>query len=83
MAILAFLPSLPFLSSLIVHNIVHIVRSSYPVFVYSVHFLFPVCADDEGETALYQASAAGSTECVHLLLLAGASASLGNEVNID
>ncbi|KAG0052773.1 TBC1 domain, member 5 [Gryganskiella cystojenkinii] len=38
--------------------------------------------DDEGETALYQASAAGSTECVHLLLLAGASASLGNEESI-
>ncbi|KAF9910216.1 hypothetical protein EC991_007143 [Linnemannia zychae] len=35
--------------------------------------------DDEGETALYQAAAAGSTECVQLLLLANASASLGNE----
>ncbi|KAF8945107.1 hypothetical protein BGZ47_003248 [Haplosporangium gracile] len=35
--------------------------------------------DDEGETALYQAAAAGSTECAQLLLLAGASASLGNE----
>ncbi|KAG0277003.1 hypothetical protein BGZ95_006686 [Linnemannia exigua] len=35
--------------------------------------------DDEGETALYQAAAAGSTECVQLLLLAGASARLGNE----
>ncbi|KAG0364965.1 hypothetical protein BGZ54_006997 [Gamsiella multidivaricata] len=35
--------------------------------------------DDEGETALYQAAAAGSTECVQLLLLAGASASRGNE----
>ncbi|KAG0207420.1 hypothetical protein BGX33_006835 [Mortierella sp. NVP41] len=35
--------------------------------------------DDEGETALYQAAAAGSTECVQLLLLAGASTSLGNE----
>ncbi|KAF9423160.1 hypothetical protein BGZ94_008395 [Podila epigama] len=35
--------------------------------------------DDEGETALYQAAAAGSTECVQLLLLAGASAQQGNE----
>ncbi|KAF9128135.1 hypothetical protein BGW39_005323 [Mortierella sp. 14UC] len=35
--------------------------------------------DDEGETALYQAAAAGSTECAQLLLLANASASLGNE----
>ncbi|KAG0288450.1 hypothetical protein BGZ96_007794 [Linnemannia gamsii] len=35
--------------------------------------------DDEGETALYQAAAAGSTECAQLLLLQGASASLGNE----
>ncbi|KAI1317504.1 TBC1 domain, member 5 [Mortierella claussenii] len=38
--------------------------------------------DDEGETALYHAAAAGSTECVQLLLLAGASASLGNEESI-
>ncbi|KAF9314504.1 hypothetical protein BG003_004122 [Podila horticola] len=36
--------------------------------------------DDEGETALYQAAAAGSTECVQLLILAGASAIQGNEV---
>ncbi|KFH71772.1 hypothetical protein MVEG_02067 [Podila verticillata NRRL 6337] len=35
--------------------------------------------DDEGETALYQAAAAGSTECVQLLILAGASAIQGNE----
>ncbi|KAF9187738.1 hypothetical protein BGZ51_001123 [Haplosporangium sp. Z 767] len=35
--------------------------------------------DDEGETALYQAAAAGSTKCVQLLLLAGASAMQGNE----
>ncbi|KAF9921361.1 hypothetical protein FBU30_008636 [Linnemannia zychae] len=35
--------------------------------------------DDEGETALYQAAAAGSTECAQLLLLAGASANQGNE----
>ncbi|KAG0345240.1 hypothetical protein BG004_003858 [Podila humilis] len=35
--------------------------------------------DDEGETALYQAAAAGSTECVQLLILAGASALQGNE----
>ncbi|KAG0074404.1 hypothetical protein BGZ92_003402, partial [Podila epicladia] len=34
---------------------------------------------DEGETALYQAAAAGSTECVQLLILAGASAIQGNE----
>ncbi|KAG0028689.1 general RNA polymerase II transcription factor [Podila clonocystis] len=39
----------------------------------------PFCADDEGETALYQAAAAGSTECVQLLILAGASAIQGNE----
>ncbi|KAF9574407.1 hypothetical protein EC968_006567 [Mortierella alpina] len=38
--------------------------------------------DDEGETALYQAAAAGSTECVQLLLHAGASATLGNEESI-
>ncbi|KAF9364920.1 hypothetical protein BGX34_012092 [Mortierella sp. NVP85] len=38
--------------------------------------------DEEGETALYQAAAAGSTECVQLLLLAGASASIGNEESI-
>ncbi|KAF9355541.1 hypothetical protein BGX26_006417 [Mortierella sp. AD094] len=38
--------------------------------------------DEEGETALYQAAAAGSTECVQLLLLAGASASQGNEESI-
>ncbi|KAI8598668.1 hypothetical protein EDD21DRAFT_445992 [Dissophora ornata] len=38
--------------------------------------------DDEGDTALYQASAAGSTECVRLLLLAGASARQGNEESI-
>ncbi|KAG0257528.1 hypothetical protein BG011_003914 [Mortierella polycephala] len=35
--------------------------------------------DGEGETALYQAAAAGSTKCVQLLLLAGASAMQGNE----
>ncbi|KAF9936172.1 hypothetical protein BGZ67_002609 [Mortierella alpina] len=38
--------------------------------------------DDEGESALYQAAAAGSTECVQLLLHAGASATLGNEESI-
>ncbi|KAG0204878.1 hypothetical protein BGX28_003337 [Mortierella sp. GBA30] len=38
--------------------------------------------DEEGETALYQAAAAGSTECVQLLLHAGASARLGNEESI-
>ncbi|CAO3571376.1 unnamed protein product [Mortierella alpina] len=38
--------------------------------------------DEEGETALYQAAAAGSTECVQLLLHAGASATLGNEESI-
>jgi len=43
-------------------------------------FFYCCTLDEEGETALYQAAAAGSTECVQLLLLAGASASIGNEV---